>query len=287
MQLRVNDTWDLSQYFEFGAGATGSSGSGGSSSPIPNTQFLHNTGEGITIGGTCQKDPYWTVSGTSSSGPYAVKPNPNYFSPTTDVNWISPFCSEGSLGSAPSSGTYVYKMTFDLTAEQKVGFPPISGAYGADNGLVSVTLNGVDQGISCTPVDTTCFDTRHPFTLNSDDLQVGTNTIEFTVHDLGIVTAFYCEWDAADVVPPPLPISVPGCCGHLFWRLVGVESEEVVVVGDIVDCVLQPANNFDGRWDDVNHIFTLSYWETGNVNFPTTVNFELSCDGQNWPEDIA
>lgn len=115
-------------------------------------------------------------------GPNAIVADPiaaGYWLPNGSTSrWIAPAQNQGYPSGAANhaSGTYTYRLTFDLT-----GLDPttaeITGAWAADNGGVSIRLNGVDTG-NVTPG----YSALTAFTLSGGFVS-GVNTLDFVVDE--------------------------------------------------------------------------------------------------------
>lgn len=119
----------------------------------------------------------------------------------------------------PGKVTRTFSTTFDLT-----GFDfttaSISGAWGVDNNGLSISLNGVNTGV--TPLLGSLvsnFSSLHAFTISSG-FQAGINTLTFVTEDTGRPGAFRVALSgdaeqASAVVPVPaaLPLLVTGLFG--------------------------------------------------------------------------
>lgn len=94
--------------------------------------------------------------------------------------WIGPrFNTEQAAGIASGNGTYVYRLTFDLTGLD-LATVIITGGWAIDNAGLNIRLNGTDLGL----VNNNGFGGLTPFTIDSSaPLVAGVNTLDFVVQN--------------------------------------------------------------------------------------------------------
>jgi hypothetical protein len=185
-----------------GAGA-GDAGAGGDCAlggcvPPP---LVFNTGVDATgavlPGGSV--DPHYTLITSADAtlpGPDAIVTSQiadGYWVAQSDTSkWIAPSANQAYPGADPcnTAGTYVYRTTFTLTAEEAATLE-LSGQWGADNSGTDVLLNGVSTGIiagSYAPL--TAFSIQTGFV-------TGPNTLDFEIADVGCPNGLRVELTAS------------------------------------------------------------------------------------------
>ncbi|MCG8450346.1 MAG: hypothetical protein MI725_12315 [Pirellulales bacterium] len=104
------------------------------------TTGVNNSGANLPFG---TADPHWILSGPLS-GPNAFVQSPrptSWIANTTQSQWIGP---NANGMSTHFSGTYVYRLFFDLTGFDETT-AVIQGSWASDNGS-QIVLNGVSTG---------------------------------------------------------------------------------------------------------------------------------------------
>jgi hypothetical protein len=193
--------------------------------PIPT---LYNTGVdnagALLVGGNGIVDPHYSlISGPGIVGtPSAVTfTDPVYLANGPSSRWIS-----GNTSGNPSTGNFVFRTTFDLTGFN-LAATSLNFVCGADNRVISVTLNGnatgYGQGNSCDAY----INLGLSRLVNTGFVQ-GLNNLEFTVQnddDLGPM-AFRAQYTSdttaiSSQVPEPgtLLISAAGIAALQLLRL--------------------------------------------------------------------
>jgi hypothetical protein len=141
---------------------------------------LYNTGvdDSNTVLTTGAVDTHYTLLGYDSSTTYAVNDAQGYpgywLAPSTTSKWITPQVADGTASGAYGPTTFVYQTTFDLTG-MNPATGSINGMATADNGILSILINGASIGFSSTG-----YGSFSSFVISSG-FQTGINTLQFTV----------------------------------------------------------------------------------------------------------
>jgi Beta-galactosidase jelly roll domain len=184
------------------AGAGGDAGAGGACTNgcIP-PGVVFNTGVDSTgaalPGGSV--DPHYTLLTSAEAtlpGPDAIVTSQiadGYWVAQSDTSkWIAPSANQAYPGADPcnTAGTYVYRTTFMLTAEQTATFK-LLGQWGADNYGIDVLLNDVSLGITAASYNPlTAFSIQAGFV-------TGLNTLDFKINDIGCPNGLRVELTAS------------------------------------------------------------------------------------------
>ena len=183
-----------------GSASAGEGGAGGA--PTSALQLVYNTGVddsgAVLAGGSV--DPHYTLlqsPDTMFTGPDAIVTTDiaeGYWLPQSDTSkWIAPSANQSYPGATPCNeqGTYVWRTTFTLTAEQAASIQ-LTGGWAADNSGPDVRLNGVSLGLA-----TPSYSPLTAFTIDSGFI-AGKNTLDFEVADVGCPNGLRVELSASD-----------------------------------------------------------------------------------------
>ena len=146
---------------------------------------LKNTGAGYALG-TNGIDNNWRlnteaaayVSGTNGVFPVAT----NWIADTETSRWITPTNNAGDSLDPVANDEYFYSTSFDLTG-YNVSTSAFTGRFSADNGIVSIRLNGnmiAGNGGN--------FTSWTNFSSAGGVFNAGVNTLQFTVTNFGQAT---------------------------------------------------------------------------------------------------
>ena len=145
---------------------------------------LNNTGAGFALG-TNGIDSNWKlgggaafVSGTNGVFPVATP----WIADTATSRWITPTNNAGDSLDPVFNDEYFYSTTFDLTG-YNVATSAFTGRFSADNGIVSISLNG--NTIAGSGGDFTSWTN---FSSVGGVFTAGINTLQFTVTNFGQAT---------------------------------------------------------------------------------------------------
>jgi hypothetical protein len=155
---------------------------------------ISNTGINVSGG----LDLSWTVSGpgiTGTSAASLVTSQPgSWLADTADSSWIGPQ-ADANAGNPPQIGdqtctpncNYTYTTSFWISSTS--GTPTLNLNWVADNGLVDVNVNGIDNttGLptNTTDLNESYFNQFQSFTITGGGLKLGLNTLEFEVNNFG------------------------------------------------------------------------------------------------------
>lgn len=165
---------------------------------------LYNTGvddNGALLVGT-QVDPHWTLNeGPAYASVVAGQfPLPYWMADGPNSRWITPTRDAGESFDAFSDGYYNYTLAFDLPTFSAASF---NGAYGADNEVTNISLNGHSLGSGVGFSGWTGFSAATP------DFVSGTNYLTFTVKNWaqngGNPTGLRVEFNQSNVTATPEP----------------------------------------------------------------------------------
>ena len=142
---------------------------------------LKNTGAGYVLG-TNGIDSNWKldsgaayVSGTNGVFPVAT----NWIADTETSRWITPTPNAGDSLNPVVDDQYFYTIGFDLTGFN-VSTSAFTGRFSADNGIVSISLNG--NAIAGSGGN---FTTWTDFSSTGGIFNAGVNLLQFTVTNFG------------------------------------------------------------------------------------------------------
>jgi len=100
---------------------------------------------------------------------------------TATAGWIPPQANQGTFPNSTGSGTYAYRITFDLA-----GLDPataaIQGSWSTDNFGLDVLLNGASTGNTHAAEPPSMFTYFAAFTI-STGFVAGVNTLDFVVNN--------------------------------------------------------------------------------------------------------
>jgi len=193
-------------------------GAGAANAAVPLVPGLYNTGIDADSNA---RDDHWTLQVTAGNTPGYGSPTNPYVStqasgfpfgpwlantdPSTGGSrWVTPDVQAATSLDSSSNGTYVYRLTFNLS-----GYVPatatVSGRWSSDNNAAA-SLNGTQ--FSTTGIQT--FGGWTSFTLGAGSSFVaGANTFEFVVTNLsqngGNPTGLRVEFTDSAVTPVPEP----------------------------------------------------------------------------------
>ena len=184
------------------ASSTGGAAAGaGGAGMIEPTLLLFNTGvddQGLPLAAG-SIDPHYALIESADptfTGPDAIVPTSiaeGFWLPQSETSqWIAPSIDQTYPNPSPcnAAGTYVYRTTFSLSADDAPTFG-VTGAWAADNAGTDILLNDVSLGItaaSYTPLS--------PFTIDTGFI-AGTNTLDFEILDSGCPNGLRVELSGA------------------------------------------------------------------------------------------
>ena len=182
------------------AGAAGAGGACALGGCVP-PPLVFNTGVDATgavlPGGSV--DPHYkliTSADATFTGPDAIVTSQiaeGYWVAQSDTSkWIAPSANQAYPGADPcnTAGTYVYRTSFTLTAEEAAVLK-LTGQWGADNTGTDVLLNGVSLGITAgSYAPLTAFSIPTGFV-------TGPNTLDFQIADSGCPNGLRVELSAS------------------------------------------------------------------------------------------
>lgn len=122
-----------------------------------------------------------------NSGAFPIVAGP-WVANTSGSKWIGPrFDTSGAAGLAQGNGTYVYRLTFDLSGLD-LATVVITGGWAVDNTGLGIRVNGADTGV----VNNSGFGGLTPFTLSVANATFvdGLNTLDFVVQNADAVAGY-------------------------------------------------------------------------------------------------
>lgn len=122
-----------------------------------------------------------------NSGAFPIVAGP-WVANTPGSKWIGPrFDTSGAAGLAQGNGTYVYRLTFDLSGLD-LATVVITGGWAVDNTGLGIRVNGTDTGV----VNNNGFGGLTPFTLSVANAAFvdGLNTLDFVVQNADAVAGY-------------------------------------------------------------------------------------------------